>query len=116
MIEHYERIMPGATNRLFKMAESQATHREGLENRKMDSDITNEKRGQIFAFVISLVAIFGSFFLIWNGISTVGVTLFITTFAGLVSVFIFGRLHQAHERSQRRQDMAEIMDKESKQQ
>jgi uncharacterized membrane protein len=109
MVEHYERIMPGAADRLFRMAESQQDHREGLENRRIDSDITNEKRGQIFAFIIALVAIFGSFGLIWYGISTIGVTLFITTFAGLVSLFVFGRLHQAHERSQKREDMAKMM-------
>ena len=111
MVEHFERIMPGAADRLFRMAEEQAEHRHGLENRKLDSDISNEKKGQYFAFVIALVAIIGSFALIWNGISTVGVTLFITTFAGLVSVFIVGRLRQESERRQKRRDMSQMLER-----
>lgn len=109
MLEQYERVLPGLADRLVTRMEQQTTHRHGLENRKLDSDITNEKRGQGFGLIIALVAIAASFILIWNGINTIGLTLFITTFAALVSVFIIGRYQQNSELARKRDEMKDML-------
>jgi uncharacterized membrane protein len=114
MLEQYEHVLPGLADRLVTRMEQQTDHRQGLENRKLNSDITNEKRGQVFAFILALVAIIGSFLLIWQGKSTQGVTLFITTFAGLVSVFIWGRYNQNKELARKREEMKALLPKANK--
>lgn len=112
MLEQYEHVLPGLADRLVTRMERQTDHRHGLENRKLNSDITNEKRGQVFALIIALVSIIGSFALIWAGKDSSGISLFITTFAALVGVFIYGRYNQNKELARKREEMKALLPKQ----
>jgi len=68
-MEHYERIQPGAANRLIRMAESEVEHRHGMEN-----------RGQIIGAtlpVLFVAAGIGVFLLTgsWAGVAFAGIGL-----------------------------------------
>lgn len=83
------------------MAEKQSAHREYLEKRVVDGNVSNQTRGSYFAFIISLVAIIGGVWLIAHGKSTEGLAAIITSLVGLVSVFFYSKHQQKKEREQR---------------
>ena len=51
MLAEYERIFAGCAERLVAMAESQLSHRQGLESTVVRGNVAAEKRGQWMAFV-----------------------------------------------------------------
>ena len=55
--EGYERALPGAADRILAMCEKQVDHRHKNENEKLDRSIKLEGRGQIFAFILSILSI-----------------------------------------------------------
>jgi len=109
MLEQYEHVLPGSADRLIKRMEAQSEHRHGLENRKIDADIKSEKRGQVFAFILAGLAIIGSFYLIATGKDRLGIGTFITTFAGLISVFVVGKINQSRQLARKRAEMNRML-------
>lgn len=109
MLEQYEHVLPGTADRLIRRMEAQSEHRHGLENRKIDADIRSEKRGQIYAFILAGLAIIGSFYLIATGKDRLGIGTFITTFASLIGVFIFGKVKQGRELALKRKEMRQLL-------
>ena len=63
-LARYEEILPGAAERILKMAEYQSAHRRKIEDEVIKSSIENSKRGQIFGVIIALTAIILGFVLI----------------------------------------------------
>jgi uncharacterized membrane protein len=59
----YNNIIPNGADRIMRMAESQAEHRQQLEKMAMQSNIVRSKSGQLFGFLLNLVALFGFIFL-----------------------------------------------------
>jgi uncharacterized membrane protein len=87
----YEKIVPGAAERIIQMAESEQKHRHCLENTALQADISEAKRGQILAFSIgSVVVAIGAYTAI-NGAPLGGGLIGGVGVAGLVSAFILGR-------------------------
>lgn len=66
VLAQYDRIVPGAADRILKMAEEQSAHRRDMEKQLVTSNTQNEKRGMYFAFVITIVFVLLSGFLIYH--------------------------------------------------
>ena len=47
----YERVLPGAADRILKLAENQAMHRQGLEHRARTGDIVKSMMGTVLAYI-----------------------------------------------------------------
>lgn len=109
MLEQYERVLPGVSERLVTQMESQTAHRQGLENRTINANIRNEKRGQLYAFILSALAILGAFYLIAAGKDRYGIYIFITTFASLVTIFVVGKVQQSRELARSRREMQRLL-------
>jgi len=60
----YERVLPGAADRILKMAENQATHRQGMERRALNGDIVKSMMGTILAYITFGGAMFGAVYLL----------------------------------------------------
>ena len=88
------------------MAEVQAAHRRALESRVIAENCVTERRGQVFAFTLTLVVILGGVWLIYHGRDVGGLTAILGALAGLVGVFVYGRRKDAEERRQKRADFA----------
>lgn len=58
IIEHYERILPGAADRILKMSEKQSVHRHKIESRVVWFDGIKSIITPIFAF-LSIIALIG---------------------------------------------------------
>lgn len=90
ILERYEDIVPGSAERILKMAENQADHRQAIEKRIVNSSVVNERLGLFFGFTIGLVAIGAGVFCIFNGYSLPGSFIGTGGIIGLVTVFIIG--------------------------
>lgn len=93
----YEQILPGAADRLIRMAEQQAAHRQNLEKAVIFSNVTMQKWGLGCAFVLAMTAIGGGIGLSLKGMSGAGLTAIISALAALVGVFVYGKSEQQKE-------------------
>jgi len=97
-LEHYERISPGLSDRIVRMAEAEAQHRRLLERHEQDflvadgeQDRKERKRGQVFALVIAVIALACSTGCAVYGATVVASIIGGTTIVGLVTAFIIGQ-------------------------
>ena len=91
MMERYEVICPGATDRILTMTENQSNHRMKCENTYLNRSLNQSMLGQIFAFIIGMTGIVGSIFLLSKGITGAGLTTFIISLGSLVAAFVVGK-------------------------
>ncbi len=90
ILEAYEKIVPQSAERLLKMVELQSEHRRLCETRSLEAQIAISKRGQFFAFLLSLIGFGSAIFTAYLGESTVASILGGGTLLGLASIFIKG--------------------------
>jgi uncharacterized membrane protein len=95
LLEGYERIVPGAAERILAMAESDTKHQQEIEFAALRAAASEIKRGQIFGFVIGLTALGASIVALALGSPAVAGVIGGTTVVGLVSVFIIGRISKS---------------------
>lgn len=102
VLQQYNQIIPGAAERILKMAESQSEHRRQLEQKVIASDIRNSRLGLLFGFVITMTAIVtGTFLILKTGNPVAGGLLSVGSIATLAGVFIYGSRQRTQERLQR---------------
>ena len=101
MLHEYEALLPGMAERLVSLAEKEQMHRHhtvdkaiGLERHQLTEAAKESLRGQLFAFLISMTAIFGGIWLIANDKPAGGVTAIISSLGALVTVFLANRYLQ----------------------
>ncbi|MDE5609887.1 MAG: DUF2335 domain-containing protein [Bacteroidales bacterium] len=97
MLEGYERILPGAAERILRMAENEQTTRKEacLEMLRQDGEklkgmVSANKISQVFAFVLVVMLIGVGGILTYLGHTAVGLTIFGTTIISVASTFIIG--------------------------
>lgn len=103
----YERISPGAAERIIQMAEDQQKHRHNHENKQLSlheimisGDCSMKRRGQWFGlFSVVLVSMF-SFYLAFLGHINASVTVMTVVLIGLASVFVAGKFTKQKERAE----------------
>lgn len=93
----YERVLPGAAERILVMAEKQQDHRMDLEKKHLLEQLFQSKLGQIFGLIIAVVCISVGAFLVMNGHETAGIILFGSTLIGLVTIFVIGKKSQTEK-------------------
>ena len=58
--EHYERICPGAADRILKVMEREQVHRQELTLKLAETEATNAKRGLPIGGAVALLAVCGA--------------------------------------------------------
>jgi uncharacterized membrane protein len=76
--EGYERILPGAADRILKMAENQAGHRQSLERRALTGDLVKAMMGTILAYISFAGAMAGAVYLLTNDKPLYGLAALVT--------------------------------------
>ena len=102
----YEQVLPGSADRIIRMAEQQATHRQNLEKLVVESNTGIQKWGLVCAFVIALSAIVGGVLLSLKGMSGAGLASIIGALAALVGVFVYGKSAQRKELREKSEELA----------
>lgn len=91
ILQDYEGIVPGAAGRILTMAENNNDFLIEIDREALRSEYTERRLGQIFGFLIALVAIIGSICLAFNGYEHTASILGGATVLGLVGIFVTGR-------------------------
>jgi uncharacterized membrane protein len=92
----YNQACPDSANRIIAMAENQQKHRINIEDITIRTQMTESKRGQYFAFILGLVGIVCSAYVITQGYEIGGSIFGGVSLTTLVSLFIYGKKHQKH--------------------
>lgn len=98
ILQKFDEIVPGAAERIIKMAEDQSAHRRELERRVIISDVNRSKWGQILGFIIAVVGLVVSAVIAIYGSAITGGILGVGTLASLVGVFMYGSKTRSEER------------------
>jgi uncharacterized membrane protein len=87
--EKYEKVLPGAADRIIKLAENQNKHRRFIENLVVLFDSVKSIGGLLSALVIVLLCIRNGTKLIEEGNSTQGLTSLLVPLGIIVGAFIY---------------------------
>jgi len=91
LMAEYKTVAPDLPDRILTMAEEEQKHAHAMERAALTATIANETRGQIFAFIVSLIIIIGAVYLIDTDKPVAGTILAGSTLISLAYLFITGR-------------------------
>ena len=104
MLEHYDKVVPGAAERLLKMAEQQSEHRRSLEKTVLDTDGRNSTLGVCCALIIALGFLSLAGYAIYLNHPWAATVIAGVGISSLVGTFIYGTSSRRHERETRFKD------------
>lgn len=104
LIAGYGEIDPSFPERLFRLTEKEAAHRQKMEEKALDADIEDmraerqyQRRGQAFGFSIGVITTLVGGIIAFLGASLAGGIIGCAGVTGLVSVFITGKHYEAKQ-------------------
>lgn len=97
----YGEIVSDAPERILRMAEKQAEHRQWLEKRVITSDSRRANAGVACAFVITMTVILSGAYIVLNGNAIYGTIFAGLGLVGLAGTFIYGTQARRNERLRR---------------
>jgi uncharacterized membrane protein len=98
ILQEYNEVLEGAAERIFKMAETQASHRQELEKRVVKSDILKSYLGLTAGFVVAATAIVSGSLVAYYGQPWAGAAIGGAPVAALVWAFLKGTNDRRAER------------------
>ena len=98
LLRGYDLVVPGAAERILKMAEEQAKHRQNLERLVIAGGSKRANMGLCLGFILSLIVLALSAGLIVNGYEIAGTVIGSIDLVSLATVFVVGRIDQRRER------------------
>jgi uncharacterized membrane protein len=104
ILAQYDSVVPGAAERILKMAEEQSKHRRDLESQVIAADIANARKGLMFGFIIGVVGLLAALIAALYGKEWVGSVLGVGTLVSLVGTFVYGSQRKAQELEEQRQE------------
>lgn len=101
ILAKYENLQTGLAERIIRMAEEQASHRQTLETKSLEAKIHHFKKrnakaklGQIYAFIVAMAAILGGLTLAYFDKQIVAAIISGLGLGGIITAFIYGRTNQ----------------------
>lgn len=101
LMDGYEKIVPGAAERILAMAERQAIHRQTLELIAVKSGSRDSLLGLIFGLTIALFTVACGSYCVLQGYSVPGTIFGGIGLGGLVGVFVYGSRQRSRERQEK---------------
>ncbi len=90
-LEYYDKIVPGAADRIIKKFESQTEHRQSLEKKVVNSDSFRATAGLFCGFIIAMTTILGGIYTVLKNHPLLGGSLSFAGLAILVGAFLINR-------------------------
>ena len=100
-LQAYDEVIPGAADRILKMAENQAAHRIQMERIAIQSEVRSSVWGLTAGFLLSAAVIGGGIYLIATGHDWAGSMLIGFDLATLAGIFVYGTRSRIAERQRR---------------
>lgn len=98
LLKEFDNVLPGCAERIIRMAEEQATHRQLLERTVIIGDSRRANQGLWVGGAVAVLFLAGAVFLIYNGHDAAGATLGTMDLASVVGIFIYGTVSRRAER------------------
>lgn len=92
ILARYNQIIPGAAERILRMAEDDALHQRQMEQVALTARAREAARGQHYGLIIGVAALATSIVALLAGLEQAASVIGGTTVVGLVTVFVVGRL------------------------
>jgi uncharacterized membrane protein len=108
MLREFNEIVPNGAERIFKMAESQAQHRQSLESHVITSDARRAWGGLIAAFILTGLLISVGGYLIATNHDSAGATIITGTVVALATTFITAHVIRRGEREKKAETAARV--------
>ncbi len=83
----YESVVPGAGDRIIKMAETEQSHRHGIETKVISDDVKIKLRGQNFALISLILMLFVVVALAYLGNPVAGAGFGTAVIIGVIALF-----------------------------
>jgi len=107
----YEKVLPGAAERVFVMAEEEQTHRHAMQIKQQDRELAahdklvdgylkQDTMGKIFGFVIALCVLGLACLMAVLGHESMALAMVTIDVVGLAAVFAIGKYYARNEQSQ----------------
>jgi uncharacterized membrane protein len=93
ILGQYDEVLPGAAERILRMAEKQQDHRIGVDQ----SGIRRANWGLGAGYSLSVMGLISTTFLVMHGHDVAGSVLGGSTFLSLVSTFVYGSIVRSRE-------------------
>lgn len=91
ILEQYDRVLPGAAERILSMAEQNMQHEHTIDSEIVGIRRTEYKRGQVFGLIIAIVAITSATICAIYEHEGVAMVIGGATVVGLVSAFVYAQ-------------------------
>lgn len=91
LLANYDEVHPGLAERIVKMAEVQAEHRQGMEARSLDSRLFLAKAGIFTGLFVALAVLTTAAYIAYLGHPVSASILGVSDLVGLVAVFVTGQ-------------------------
>ena len=101
ILKEYESILPGASERILKMAEKQQDHRISIEKTIVDRQTKQSGHGQTWGGILTILLCFITVFLGYYGHDVLAGFIGTTTIIGLATIFV---LHKAPPKPNKEKD------------
>lgn len=101
--ERYNRVLPGAADRILRMAEKQAAHRQDLESRALKGDLVKSMMGTILAYITFAGSMFGAVYLLMHDKPIQGLVALIVALGSAFGSKIYADFVQPKEEHQNQQ-------------
>ena len=100
IIAAYEKALPGAADRIIKMAEKEQSHRHSNESFEVKSRTWSIFAGQFFAFGLGVLGLTGGMWLVYQDKPISGFIAFFTSLGTLIGIFLVRQRGQAKRNNQ----------------
>ncbi|MBR1805847.1 MAG: DUF2335 domain-containing protein [Selenomonadaceae bacterium] len=87
-LEGYERVLPGAAERIFALVEAESQHRRELEKAALQKESRDSLIGFAAAFIVAMSATVGGGFLVYSGYPVAGSIFGLSGVASIVGAFL----------------------------
>jgi uncharacterized membrane protein len=91
IVQGYEQMLPGSTDRILTLTENQRAHRIRMESAVIQADIRTQYLGLGAAFIVAVILVVGSMLLLAIGRSLEGLGAALVAAATFVGVFFVNR-------------------------
>ncbi|MDR0955326.1 MAG: DUF2335 domain-containing protein [Rikenellaceae bacterium] len=91
MMADYEKVLPGAAERIIAMTEEQQRHRIALEKVVIPKQVKQSGRGQVFAFSICILMLLFAGYCVSAGAEWTAVITIVLALVSVVGLFITGK-------------------------
>ena len=102
VLEHFERVAPGAAARILTFTEDEFRHRRSIEVTIVSANTRALGRGQWFGFLVMMVGMGLGAWLVRAGYQLIGFGSIVAPLAAAATLFVYAQRREERERERKR--------------